>query len=189
LAPRYVGRWEKGVDFIGDLEAFRRSFAEHARLSEALGPYKLSLHSGSDKFSVYPIAAELARGRVHLKTAGTSYLEGLRVAAQAAPDLFRRIWRLATSVYARDRATYHVSGRLDQAPDPETLADAKLPALLDDHHVRQILHVTFGSVIADPTLAGELAETLGREAASYAGALERHFARHLAPFARFGAAG
>src|ERR671939_1951620 len=61
LAPRYVGHFEKGVDYIGDLEALRADLAGHAAIARALGPYKLSLHSGSDKFSVYPIITEAAR--------------------------------------------------------------------------------------------------------------------------------
>src|SRR5690606_34105975 len=79
LAPRFVGRFEKGVDFraddSGDLAELTRTLAGHAGIARALGPYKLSLHSGSDKFSVYPAIAEATGGLVHLKTAGTSYLE------------------------------------------------------------------------------------------------------------------
>ncbi len=85
LAPRYVGRFEKGVDYIGDLPAFEADFAGHAAIARHFGPYKLSLHSGSDKFSIYPIAARLSRGLVHLKTAGTSYLEALRTIACHRP--------------------------------------------------------------------------------------------------------
>ena len=60
LAPRYPGRFEKGVDYIGDLAAFEASFAQHLAVAKTFGPYKLSLHSGSDKFSIYPIAARVA---------------------------------------------------------------------------------------------------------------------------------
>src|SRR6185437_4193246 len=56
LAPRFVGRFEKGIDYIGDLTALRRDLLVHAEIA-ACGPYKLSLHSGSDKFSVYPLIA------------------------------------------------------------------------------------------------------------------------------------
>ncbi|HEX8199969.1 MAG TPA: tagaturonate epimerase family protein, partial [Isosphaeraceae bacterium] len=54
LAPRYVGDFEKGVDYQGDLAALERSLRDHAAIAETLGPYKLSLHSGSDKLSMYP---------------------------------------------------------------------------------------------------------------------------------------
>ena len=98
LAPRYVGRFEKGVDYIGDLAAFEADLAGHAAIARQFGPYKLSLHSGSDKFSIYPAAMRQTRGLVHLKTAGTSYLEALRTIAAVDPELFREIY-----VFARER--------------------------------------------------------------------------------------
>ena len=57
LAPRYVGDFEKGVDYIGDLNEFEKS-SPGVSVAKTFGPYKLSLHSGSDKFSVYPIARD-----------------------------------------------------------------------------------------------------------------------------------
>ena len=85
FAPRFVGRFEKGVEYIGDLDELKRDFEIHAELARALGPYKLSLHSGSDKYSTYPLIAEATRGMVHLKTAGTSWAESLRVIATMIP--------------------------------------------------------------------------------------------------------
>src|SRR5262245_38902336 len=117
LAPRYVGTFEKGVDYIGDLVEFEKSFAQHLAVSKAFGPYKLSLHSGSDKFSVYPIAGRVADDLVHLKTAGTSYLEALRAIGQANPSLFRQIVRFAKERYQTDRASYHVSAEVARMPD------------------------------------------------------------------------
>jgi tagaturonate epimerase len=75
LAPRYIGDFEKGVDYKGDVAAYARSLADHNAIAELLGPYKLSLHSGSDKLSIYPAFARETKGRFHVKTAGTSYLE------------------------------------------------------------------------------------------------------------------
>ena len=183
LAPRFVGRFEKGVDYLGDVDAFRRSFAAHAAVMRTLGPYKISIHSGSDKFSIYGIAAELAGGRVHLKTAGTSYLEALRAVGRLSPGLFREILDFARGRYEADRATYHVSA--DAARVPRAASDAQLPGLLDDFHVRQVLHVTFGSV-----LTAEGGERFGRrirvvlaenEEVHYA-AVADHLRRHIEPF-------
>jgi hypothetical protein len=55
LAPRFVGRFEKGVDYIGDLAALEAELVQHAAVTAHFGTYKLSLHSGSDKFSVYQL--------------------------------------------------------------------------------------------------------------------------------------
>lgn len=172
LAPRFTGRFEKGVDYIGDVERFADDFATHAAIAERLGPYKLSLHSGSDKFSIYPAIAAATGGRVHVKTSGTSYLEGLRTVAAHDPALFRRLYTLALERFAAERASYQVTIDADRLPAAEE-------ATLDDDDVRRVLHVTFGSVLADGALAARLAE-LGE---AYAANLERHLARHLRPFA------
>ena len=71
----------------------QRDFEIHAEIARALGPYKLSLHSGSDKYSTYPLIAEATQGVVHLKTAGTSWAEALRVIANNDPDLMREVLR------------------------------------------------------------------------------------------------
>lgn len=182
LAPRYVGSFEKGVDYIGDLAAFERSFAQHIAVAKALGPYKLSLHSGSDKFSIYPIAARLAGELVHLKTAGTSYLEALRAIASIDPGLFREIMALAIRRYPVDRASYHVSARTEEVPDIAHEPDAQLSCLLDHFHVRQILHVTFGSLLQEQALRRRFFSTLQQHEEIHYQMLETHFGKHLAPF-------
>ena len=180
LAPRFVGHFEKGVDYIGDLETFAAEFARHAAVARALGPYKLSLHSGSDKFSIYPIAARLAGGLVHLKTAGTSYLEALRAIAQAAPVLFREMLAFARERYETERATYHVSAQLANVPAPDALKDTDLPGLFEQFDARQVLHVTFGSVL--DRFGDRLRATLQEHEEVYYALLESHFRRHLLPF-------
>jgi hypothetical protein len=181
LAPRYVGRFEKGVNYIGDLQEFEAQLARHAAIARVLGPYKLSIHSGSDKFSIYPIVARHTRGLVHLKTAGTSYLEALRTVAQVEPVLFRDILAYAIERYPEDRATYHVSAELAKVPAADTLADADLSALLDQFDARQVLHVTFGSVL--DRFGGDLLSVLAANEEAYYAALEAHFGKHLSPFA------
>jgi hypothetical protein len=182
LAPRYVGRFEKGIDYLGDHDALREDLAGHAALARALGPYKLSLHSGSDKFSVYPIIHELTKGMVHLKTAGTSYLEALRVIARLEPDLLRKIGALAKAQFEQDRASYHISADLQSVPDFAALGEAELVGLLDHNDSRQVLHVTFGSALDafKPELMGVLK---AHEEAHY-DTVRQHFVKHLAPFAR-----
>jgi tagaturonate epimerase len=183
LAPRYIGRFEKGVDYIGDTAAFERDFAVHAAIARTLGPYKLSLHSGSDKFSIYEASARQTRGLVQLKTAGTSYLEALRTIAVLDPDLLRSIYVFAREHYEVDRASYHVSAQLDRAPAPEPLPDAALLTLLEQFDAREILHVTFGSVLTAPRFYDRLMGVLRAHPEAYAANLRAHFLRHLRPFA------
>jgi tagaturonate epimerase len=189
LAPRFVGRFEKGVDYIGDLGALEKDVAAHAALARHFGPYKLSLHSGSDKFSVYPIAARLAKGLVHLKTAGTSYLEALRTAAAVDPAFFRQVYAFARERYDTDKVSYHVSAELRKAPPAEDVPEGDLPGLLEQFDAREILHVTFGSVLRATGPDGKLRfkdtlfSLLRANPEAYAKNLEAHFVKHLKPFA------
>jgi hypothetical protein len=188
LAPRYVGRFEKGVDYIGDLLEFEAQVAHHAAIARCCGPYKLSIHSGSDKFSIYPLIARHTRGLVHLKTAGTSYLEALRAIAEIEPQLFREILEFAFQRYDTDKATYHVSADPTQAPHATDLADEELTSVLDNFHARQMLHVTFGSVLTTQNPDGSWAfrdrffAALRSDENVYCRMLETHFDRHLEAF-------
>jgi hypothetical protein len=192
LAPRYIGDFEKGVDYKGDIEQLERSLRDHAAIAALLGPYKLSLHSGSDKLSMYPALARATKGQFHVKTAGTSYLEALRVVALRDEQLFRRIIDFARGRYDTDKATYHVSADLHSAPPASEIFDAtELERLYlerwSDIPVgrgftapgRQILHCTFGSTLLDPVLGPEVRGVLERHVDTYTEVLADHFARHL----------
>jgi hypothetical protein len=181
LAPRYVGDFEKGIDFKGDIKAFERSLQTHAAIAKQLGPYKLSLHSGSDKLSVYTIFAKVTGGMFHVKTAGTSYLEALRVASRHERKLFRRIVDFSRERFDRDRATYHISARLENVPTAAAIGDdAKLEQLyLDQNDGRQILHVTFGSVLSDTALGPALRDVLAANPETHREVLTVHFGKHL----------
>ena len=172
LAPRFIGRFEKGVDYIGDLNALDTELAKHAAVTAHFGTYKLSLHSGSDKFSVYPLVAKHWGERIHVKTAGTSYLEALRVLASHEPDLFLKIYLLGRERYETDKRTYHVSAQLDLLPNTDDL-----PSLLNDFHAREVLHVTFGSALAQ--FGVELKAALVKHETAYYEGLRTHFDKHL----------
>ncbi|MCA9259162.1 MAG: hypothetical protein KDA61_08180 [Planctomycetales bacterium] len=193
LAPRFIGELEKGVDYIGDVAKLEASLADHAAIAKELGPYKLSLHSGSDKLSMYGALARATDGQFHVKTAGTSYLEALRVAARCEPELFRDLCRFGRTRYDEDRATYHVHATLDMVPDVEAIAD---PIKLEQIYLerwddvpqgkgfteagRQILHCTFGSTLTHDAFGPALRKCLEDHADVYADVLADHFERHLA---------
>ena len=188
LAPRFIGDFEKGIDYRGDLDVFRIEYIKHLAIADALGPYKISIHSGSDKFGVYRVIGEIGRGGVHVKTAGTSYLEALRTIAACEPELFREILDFSRSLYEHERRTYHVSAVLDRVPGGVDLADDELPALFEDEDARQVLHVTFGRVLTEKKEDGSylfkdrlLAALEDHEEAHYQN-LVAHFRRHTAPF-------
>jgi hypothetical protein len=106
IAPKFTGRFNKGVDYVGDLAQFEREFrddlavlryaAEKFRLPANL---KLSVHSGSDKFSLYPVMRRAVRDAgagLHLKTAGTTWLEEVIGLAESGGDGLA----LAKEIYA-----------------------------------------------------------------------------------------
>lgn len=187
LAPRFCGDFEKGIDFKGDLEQFKQEYLQHLAIAEEFGGYKLSIHSGSDKFSVYEAIGSLKMGAVHVKTAGTSYLEALRTVAEADPELFREILEYSKERFEEDKKTYHITGKPSDIPPKEELSNDDLVELLNDDHARQVLHVTFGSILnrGDSLLydfKNRLLQCLDQYEELYERNLEIHFDRHLSPF-------
>jgi tagaturonate epimerase len=181
FAPRFVGRFEKGVEYIGDPDELRRDFEIHAQLARALGPYKLSLHSGSDKFSTYPLIAEATRGVVHLKTAGTSWAEALRVIAGNDADLMRRILALALDSFEANRKSYHLS--CDPARIPTDPTDDEVARLLDMTDSRQVLHVGYGAILEE--FGSQMYQVWNDHEEELYRIIADHFVRHLEPFAPY----
>jgi len=188
LAPRFVGRFEKAIDYIGDLDEFEKSFKEHAFIAKACGPYKLSIHSGSDKFSIYPIAGRYAADMIHLKTAGTSYLEGLRLVARHDHGLFREIVEYGLRCFEKDRKSYSVSTDLSLVPDPEKVSDQDLEeTYLNDDNGRQVLHITYGSILTAQTSEGKwlfrdrLRRILIENEEEHYETVAAHMKRHIEP--------
>lgn len=180
LAPRFPGAFEKGIEYRGSVPELTRAVEAHAALAVALGPYKLSLHSGSDKFTVYTAFARASAGHFHVKTAGTSYLEALRLVAATDPELMRELWLVAREVFPDAKRSYELTASLDESP-PAELPDESLPGLLDDDTARRLLHVSFGQVVGNPGLRARLDRVLTvDDGKAYADLLERHLAAHLA---------
>ena len=185
LALRYVGRFEKGVEFNGDLNELSRFLSNHASLARHLGPYKLSMHSGSDKFSIYEMFARATRGMFHVKTSGTSYLEALRIVARYDGQLFRRIIDTARDHFEEDRNGDMISANLNNVSAPSQINDNHLMReYLDEDDGRQILHVTFGTVLSDLSLGPRIHELLQAHEETYRHLLAHHFGRHLAALNR-----
>ena len=192
LAPRFIGDFEKGVDFKGDVDALEDSLRDHSAIADLLGPYKLSLHSGSDKVSMYAALARATKGRFHVKTAGTSYLEALRVVARHDDALFRQIVSFGRGRYDTDKATYHVSATVAGVPGPDDVSSvAELEQLYLENWSdvpagkgftnpgRQILHCTFGSVLTDAELGPQVKAVLASHPDTYTEVLCEHFVKHL----------
>jgi len=169
IAPKFTGRFNKGVDYVGDVKGFRQEFEEDLLVIDyAVNLFglpenlKLSVHSGSDKFTIYPIMGELIRKHqkgIHVKTAGTTWLEeviGLAMAGGEALQMAKDIYRHA---YVRqDELCKPYSTVIDIDPtslpgpdevdlwDPEKFAGTlrHIPGHPDYHPgFRQLIHVGY----------------------------------------------
>jgi hypothetical protein len=169
IAPKFTGRFNKGVDYVGDLVQFEKEFSEDlAVIALAVKNYglpanlKLSVHSGSDKFSIYPaIRRSLAKfnAGLHIKTAGTTWLEeiiGLAEAGGSGLVLAKDIYGEALDHLDQLCAPYAAVIDIDEKrlPTKDTVKgwsaeqfvaalrhDPKNPAF--NPHVRQLLHVGY----------------------------------------------
>lgn len=186
IAPKFTGRFNKGVDYVGDLAQFEKEFDEDLHvIAFAVAEFglprglKLSVHSGSDKFSLYPVIRRLIREHdagLHVKTAGTTWLEeviGLAEAGGEGLAIAREIYAGAHRRFDELTAPYATVIDIDPArlPLPETVAgwdsEGYVRALRHDPscpdynpHFRQLLHVGF-------KVAAELGDR-------FTGALETH---------------
>ena len=203
IAPKFTGRFNKGVDYVGDVTLFRKEFEQDLLVIDfAIEKFglpknlKLSVHSGSDKFSIYPIMGELIKKHnkgIHVKTAGTTWLEeaiGLAMAGGEALQLIKDIYKGGLTRYDELAGPYATVIDIDTSKLPapsevdswvgETLANTLRH--VPDHpqynmHFRQLMHVSY-------KLAAEKGETynnLLREHKELVGrqVTENIFERHI----------
>ncbi|MCK5085893.1 MAG: hypothetical protein KAQ90_00160, partial [Melioribacteraceae bacterium] len=188
LAPRFIGEFEKGIDYKGDLNIFKEEYIKHVAIAEHFGTYKISLHSGSDKFDVYKTIGSLHRGYTHVKTAGTSYLEALRVVAKANPELFNEILDFSRENFENEKKTYHVSAKLENVKDAASYSLDELTDLLNQDDARQIFHVTFGLILTIKNKEGNyiyknrIIKCLVENEDLHYNYILNHFEKHLEPF-------
>jgi tagaturonate epimerase len=169
IAPKFTGRFNKGVDYAGDLPQFEKEFnADLAVIAHAVARYglpanlKLSVHSGSDKFSLYPIIGRALRrtgAGLHLKTAGTTWLEELIGLAEAGGEglaLVRAVYTQAMEHVEELCAPYAAVIDIDRSQLPAAAAFSgwnsgqvvnalrHVPACPElNPHIRQLLHIAF----------------------------------------------
>ena len=184
IAPRFYGEFQKGIDYIGDKGRFEEEFKVHAAIARHFG-YKISIHSGSDKFSVFPVIGRETKGRFHVKTAGTNWLEAVRVIALKDPGLYREIHKYALSVLDEAKKYYHISADTKRIPGIDSMQDEELPALMDMDDARQVIHITYGLILKAKSEDGLYAfrnriyRLLNTYEEDYYSALYRHIERHM----------
>ncbi|MDD4318149.1 MAG: tagaturonate epimerase family protein [Victivallaceae bacterium] len=179
LAPRFIGEFQKAIDYIGDLAEFDRQFKVHADISKAYGGYKISVHSGSDKFAVYPTVGTMTGMRLHLKTAGTSWLEAVRVIARKDPGLYRKMHKKALASFDDMLRLYHITADISKIGNVDQMSDAELPALMEMAEARQLLHITYGPILKDPEIRPLFFAAMFKFEDDYTETVKQHFEKHL----------
>jgi len=184
LAPHFCGDFQKGIDYIGDIGQFEKEFKSHALIAKYFN-YKISVHSGSDKFSVYPIVERLTKGNFHIKTSGTSWLEAMRSISILDPVFFREIHKYALTVFDEALRYYHITTNFTDIPDIDDLTDEELPELLNNDAARQLIHICYGLILnlkddhGDYIFRKKLFETWKENEALYFDILDKHIGKHL----------
>jgi hypothetical protein len=184
MAPRFCGEFQKGIDYIGSLGNFEDEFIIHSSIADFFG-YKLSIHSGSDKFSVFPIIGKLAKGRYHVKTAGTNWLEAVRVIAKVNPELYKRMHSYALEHFDEAKVYYHVTTDLSKIQPIEGFKDSELVQYMEDNNARQLMHITYGLLLTarlknDKLMfRDEIYKTLIDNEETYEMSLINHIGKHI----------
>ena len=184
IAPRFIGEFQKGIDYIGDPAEFDKEMDVHSAIARHFG-HKVSVHSGSDKFSVFASVGSRTRQKYHVKTAGTNWLEAMRIVAQADPELYRSIHAFALEHFEEAKKFYHVTTDLGAIKPLGEVKDCELPEYFADNNARQLIHITYGLILNAKDADGRLLYKerlykLWREhEEEYAQALEKHIGKHL----------
>lgn len=200
IAPRFPGYFEKAIDYYHEIKDGQRvkdtrdfeSYLKQLAAAAAEHHFRVCVHSGSDKFSIYPIVADILKKNFHLKTAGTYYLEDLKIVARHDLALFLEIYAHSSAQFARDRASYELSARPEDIPDLQKLSGADIARLLQsgtgNDNLRQVLHVTYGSILTArdgenrPLFAGRVEKVLRENFVEYQAELFQHLERHFKYF-------
>jgi len=184
IAPRFCGEFQKGIDYKGDIAQFDREIKVHAAIARHLG-YKLSIHSGSDKFSVFPSIGRETRKVVHVKTAGTNWLEAMRVVSMTDPVLYRAVHSYALTAFDEAAQYYHVTADLSKIPALSSLSDQELPKLFENNDARQLIHITYGLILGRKNPDGsfvfkdKLYKLWRDHEEDYINALVNHIGKHV----------
>lgn len=178
VAPHFSGEFEKGIEYAGVLRDFARDFDIHQKIADHFG-YKLSVHSGSDKFSVFSTVGRVTKGHVHVKTAGTNWLVAMEVLAEHDPALYRKAHAFAIEKRSEAEKYYHVSTKVEEIPPIELESDAYLPEYLHLPASRQTIHIAYGLLLQEDWFHEAFYDFMAAHEEEYYQALVSHIGRHL----------
>lgn len=175
MAPKFPGLFEKGIDYAGDLKVFAETLKKHNEIAKYFGSYRLSIHSADDKFGIFKYLREILGDNFHVKTSGTTWMESLRTIAEFNPDLFKRIINMVLETAEENSKDYYIT--LDYKKINDYLKNKQLTDLIDIKETRQLLHVSYGTVINE--FRSEILETLFNHEEAYMDNIIRNYKNHF----------
>lgn len=146
MAPKFHGEFQKAIDYVGDLKIFKTQYKVHQAIADNF-EYRLSIHSGSDKFAVYPTIGEVSSKGWHVKTAGTNWLEALKVIAKNDKIFMMELYDFALNNLHIAKRYYDISADINNSIAMSEVNLENVNELLENAMTRQVLHVTFGLIL------------------------------------------
>ncbi len=185
IAPRFPGEFQKAVDYRGNLRNFEKEYKIHQAIADEFG-YKLSIHSGSDKFRIYPIIGEVSGKKFHLKTSGTHWLEAVRLISRKDPELYRKIHAHALKNHHQAAHLYHITADISAVKPLQEVSDGDLEHYCNDENARQMLHIAYGNILSgfdaecEITYKERIYTTISHYKDEYDRMIADHTSKHLA---------
>lgn len=174
LAPKFIGEFQKAIDYIGDISAFTENINLHAEIARFMGGYKISLHSGSDKFSIYDIFKAATNNYYHIKTSGTSWLVAVKT-IKPNIELFKKMYNISLANLDNSKKFYQVNiTKEDFITNP---SNEELETILSDPNVIQLLHISYGVILKE--LKSEVYLFLNQNEKLHYKNITKHIKKHL----------
>ncbi|PMQ01507.1 MAG: hypothetical protein CBR30_05765 [Dictyoglomus sp. NZ13-RE01] len=144
LAPKFPGEFQKALDYKGDINKFAEELRKHYIVAKKIEGYRLSLHSGSDKFSIYKDFSKITEKNFHIKTSGTSWLQAIRLIAKFDKELFLELYHIALENLEESKKAYKVDIKKEDFPKEPNL---DLLEFFEKPEVKQLFHISYGALL------------------------------------------
>ncbi|MCM8821488.1 MAG: tagaturonate epimerase family protein [Candidatus Omnitrophica bacterium] len=180
LALRFPGKFEKGIDYRGDIKNFTGDLIVHNNIRNYFGPYKISLHSGSDKFAVYREFRNIVADMFHVKTSGTSWIQAMKTIAAVDRNLFIECMAVALKNFEKNSASYEISADISRI-NIEKMQREDIESMFSDSNIRQLIHISYGSItgVESPQLKNSFFSVIEKNLELYTQFVEEHLNRHI----------
>ncbi len=153
FAPHFIGSFKRGIDYNGNINEFSEHLKSHIDIANAYGGYKISIHTGSNKFKVYPLIGEISDFHFHLKTSGGSWIEALRIIVEKDPNLYRVIHNIILENISHIKKYYkNIKIDMKVLETITSIKDDDILKYIDSDEIRQVLYMSYGIILKNDVL-------------------------------------